>query len=223
MAIRKQCEECRFVNDGRCIKLIPSYDGSGCSFYSERIDLTKKDEQQQTKPITSNDNTSVESKNEIETPSKEAIHGWLLIFLIIFVGCGSIISLILTFALSDFNRDFADISITYSLVYAITGACTIVAFHKRDTDAVFLAKIFVILGLLSKLSNWFALDELIALSRNTETSIIRSIIWSCIWLVFLCYSKQVKRLIPVGYRRTKPRDWIIIVAASLLFLILYFA
>lgn len=221
MAIKKQCEDCRFVNDGHCIKLLPSYDGASCAFYAKRIDLTKKRRNNKQGPTTSNNNASVKSENEIEIPSKETIHGWLLVFLIL-VGCGSISS-VLAFYLFDLNRDFADIRIAYSLVYAITGICTIVAFYKRDTDAVFLAKIFVILGLLSKLFCWFALDELIALSRNTENIIIRSIIWSCVWFAFLCNSKQIKRLVPISYRRAKPRDWIIIVAASLLFLILYFA
>lgn len=33
MDVKKQCEECRFLNDDHCIKLIPSYDESNCTFY----------------------------------------------------------------------------------------------------------------------------------------------------------------------------------------------
>ena len=90
-----------------------------------------------------------------------------------------------------------------------------VAFYKRDTDAVFLAKTFVILCFASNLLALFVSDGEVG-SDKMVLRMIRSIIWCCIWFIFLCSSNQVQSIIPKSYRRTKTRDWIIIATVVLL-------
>lgn len=173
-----------------------------------------------TQPLTAGDNQDITSgciDDDIEVPSDEDIHGWLKFFLIVFVGIGSIASVVLNFATFESGDNFwmSSSDVVFSLVYLATGILTIVAFHKRDTDAVFLAKTFVVLCFASNLLGLFTMDGENN-STKVVTSMIRSIIWCCIWFIFLCNSNQVERLIPVTYRKTKTRDWIIIATVILL-------
>lgn len=217
MAIKDQCDNCRFNNESGCTQLVPSYDGTSCDIYAKRINLAKDDEETQSNTKVSTEPVITEYDEESETPSDENIHGWLLFFLIVFVGIGSVGSVILNLVTFESGENFwmSSSDVVFSLVYLVTGIFTIIAFHKRDTDAVFLAKTFVVLCFASNLLGLFTMD---GESSNTKvvTSMIRSIIWCCIWFIFLCNSKQVERLIPISYRKTKTRDWIIISTVILL-------
>ena len=217
MAIKDQCDNCRFNNESGCTQLVPSYDGTSCDIYAKRINLAKDDEETQSNTKVSTEPVITEYDEESETPSDENIHGWLLFFLIVFVGIGSVGSVILNLVTFESGDNFwmSSSDVVFSLVYLVTGIFTIIAFHKRDTDAVFLAKTFVVLCFASNLLGLFTMD---GESSNTKvvTSMIRSIIWCCIWFIFLCNSKQVERLIPISYRKTKTRDWIIISTVILL-------
>lgn len=217
MAIKDQCENCRFYIDNNCNKLVPSYDGTSCDIYEKRINLDKENENSQLPQYDSSSDNAVECEEDVEVPSDEDIHGWLKFFLIVFVGIGSVGSVILNFVTFDSGDNFwmSSSDVVFSLVYLVTGIFTIVAFHKRDTDAVFLAKTFVVLCFASNLLGLITMDGGDN-STKVVTSMIRSIIWCCIWFIFLCNSNQVERLIPVSYRKTKTRDWIIIAAVILL-------
>lgn len=217
MAIKDQCENCRFYIDNNCNKLVPSYDGTSCDIYQKRINLDKENEKSQLPKYDSSSDNAVEYKEDVEVPSDENIHGWLKFFLIVFVGIGSVVSVILRFVTFDSGDNFwiSSSDVVFSLVFLVTGIFTIVAFHKRDTDAVFLAKTFVVLCFASNLLGLITMDGG-ENSTKMVTSMIRSIIWCCIWFIFLCNSIQVERLIPVSYRKTKTRDWIIIASVILL-------
>lgn len=217
MAIKDQCENCRFNVDNNCNKLVPSYDGTSCDIYEKRINLDKGNENSQLPQYDSSSDNAVECGEDVEVPSDEDIHGWLKFFLIVFVGIGSVGSVILNFVTFDSGDNFwmSSSDVVFSLVYLVTGIFTIVAFHKRDTDAVFLAKTFVVLCFASNLLGLITMDGGDN-STKVVTSMIRSIIWCCIWFIFLCNSNQVERLIPVSYRKTKTRDWIIIASVILL-------
>lgn len=217
MAIKDQCENCRFYIDNNCNKLVPSYDGTSCDIYEKRINLDKENENSQLPQYDSSSDNAVECEEDVEVPSDEDIHGWLKFFLIVFVGIGSVGSVILNFVTFDSGDNFwmSSSDVVFSLVYLVTGIFTIVAFNKRDTDAVFLAKTFVVLCFASNLLGLITMDGGDN-STKVVTSMIRSIIWCCIWFIFLCNSNQVERLIPVSYRKTKTRDWIIIAAVILL-------
>lgn len=224
MAIKDQCEKCRFNEENGCSKLVPSFDGTSCDIYIKRINLEKdKAELAETTPIISDihdeSSESVDAyygNDDEDVPSDESIHGWLKFFLIFFVGIGSVASLIFNFVTFDSGDNFwmSASDVAFSMVYLVAGICTLVAFYKRDTDAVFLAKTFVVLCFASNLLGLITMDGG-ATSNKAVTSMIRSIIWCCIWFIFLCNSAQVERLIPIGYRKTKTRDWIIISAVIL--------
>lgn len=141
----------------------------------------------------------------------EEIHGWLKFFLIVFVGIGSIATLVLSFVQFNGGDDvwYSIADVAFGVIYLATGIFTLVAFYKRDTDAVFLAKTFVVLCFASNLLVLWASDDG-ALNSKEIAQMIRSLIWCVIWFVFLCKSKQVNRLFPTNYRATKTRDWVIV-------------
>lgn len=226
MPIKDQCKNCRYQLDDNCTQLAPSFDGTSCDVYVKRINLAKeKEEEEQTPPshhmpYESSSETSAPEYDceEDETPSDEDIHGWLKFFLIVFVGIGSIATLVMSFVTfeSDANIWLSFGDVVYAVIYLLTGIFTIIAFHKRDSDAVFLAKTFVIFCFASNLLSLFLNDAGDLGGEKAVISMIRSIVWCCIWFIFLFNSNQVERLIPKSYRKTKTRDWILIGAIVLL-------
>ena len=222
MAIKDQCEKCRFNEENGCSKLVPSFDGTSCDVYAKRINLEKeKEELHETTPI--NSDTQNENPNlgdnyhgyDEDIPSDESIHGWLLFFLSVFVGIGSIWSICELFTLNLGNEEswLALFTVVIVLGFVTTGIFTIIAFKRRDSDAVLLAKTYIILRFIFSISAIFS-DDLT--SRETSQA-ISSTIWSIIWYIFLFCSTQIKRQIPI--RKSKTRDWILIGAIILLPLI----
>lgn len=216
MPIKDQCANCRFQEGENCKKLVPSFDGTSCDVYAKRINLDKEDEERII-PSSAEAQTGPQYEQEIEMPSDEDIHGWLKFFLIFFVGIGSVGSLVMSFVSFESGDNFwiSASDVVFALVYLAVGILTLVAFYKRDTDAVFLAKTYVVLCFASNLIGLFVTEGELG-SDKIVVRLIRSIIWSCIWFIFLCNSNQVKGLIPVSYRKTKTRDWIIIATIILL-------
>lgn len=220
MAIKDQCEKCRFKGEIGCSKLVPSFDGTSCDVYVKRINLEKeKEELTEITPVISDihdeNSSSVDNyygNDDEDVPSDESIHGWLKFFLIFFVGIGSVATLALSSVNFESGEDlllsFGDV--VYAIIYLLTGVFTIIAFHKRDTDAVFLAKIFVIFCFGSNLLSLFLNDVSELGGDKVVVRMIRSIVWCCIWFLYLCNSNQVERIIPKSYRKTKTRDWVLI-------------
>ena len=216
MPIKDQCANCRFQEGENCKKLVPSFDGTSCDVYAKRINLDKEDEERII-PSSAETQTEPQYEQEIEMPSDEDIHGWLKFFLIFFVGIGSVGSLVMSLVSFGSGDNFwiSASDVVFALVYLAVGILTLVAFYKRDTDAVFLAKTYVVLCFASNLIGLFVTEGELG-SDKIVVRLIRSIIWSCIWFIFLCNSNQVRGLIPVSYRKTKTRDWIIIATIILL-------
>ena len=91
-------------------------------------------------------------------------------------------------------------------------ACyTIYSFCKRKPDAVFLAKMYVIVTFAS---NILALinGEYDETGLGSLPRIIRSLVWGIIWFLYLSYSEQVKDIIPKSYRKIFSRDYYFISA-----------
>lgn len=217
MPIKDQCANCRYQEGERCQKLAPLFDGTSCDVYAKRINLDKEDKEQ-IQVGTPNVETQAGTQYEhgIEQPSDENIHGWLTFFLVL-VGLGSVLTLVWNFVSfeSDDNFWISATDVAFSLGYFIIGIMTLVAFRKRDTDAVFLAKTYLVFCFVSNFLALFSTDEEIG-NYKIVVYASRSILWSCIWFVFLCKSAQVKRLFPSSYRKTQTRDWIIIAITILL-------
>ena len=83
MAIKDQCEKCRFNEENGCSKLVPSFDGTSCDVCIKRINLEKdKEELAETTPIISDihdeSSESVDTyygNDDEDVPSDESIHG----------------------------------------------------------------------------------------------------------------------------------------------------
>lgn len=212
MPVENQCENCRFYKKNGCPWPLPTFNGAVCDKYVQKIDLEKKDDKKLQYNSPSTENPVGEFDAETDQPSKEGIHGWLSFFLIFFVGIGSVLSLISTFIEFKSGEDFlySSFDVLFSLVYLATGIFTIYAFHKRDTDAVFLAKTFVLCCFASNLIS-LSFNDISELGGERGIArMVRSLVWCLIWFIFLFTSKQVKSLIPKAYRRTKTRDWVLI-------------
>lgn len=150
---------------------------------------------------------------------------WLSFFLFqVFVGgLISLIYPIATFKLDDYGGSYilamSDISI--GVLMLVLAIFTLKAFSDRKRNAVFLAVSYMIICVVSNLLVVFSgsYDET---GFFGAPSIMRSLIWSGIWLVYLHQSKKVEEVIPVDYRKVSKRDYIFVgavVVIPVLFLI----
>ena len=150
------------------------------------------------------------------TPHKDRqIGGWLSFFLFV-VGMGAALTVIFTF----YNFSFASydmglgevvayvcaaVDILFSLGIGGLAVYTILAFHKKRPNAVFLGKSYVIVIFLS--------NSLILLSGEYEdtglgslTQIIKALVWGIIWFTYLSVSQQVSDIFPKEERKIPKRD-----------------
>lgn len=106
------------------------------------------------------------------------------------------------------------------IMQCILAFYTLRAFRKRKPDAVFLAKLCLIVPCL--------LDIILWLTGNSGTTgleglkeVGRSTIGYIIWFVYLCVSKRVEAVIPNCFRKMLKRDYIIC-AAFAIFAVCFF-
>lgn len=152
----------------------------------------------------------------------EPISGWLSVFLWLGV-CGglfiTLVSNLFVYANSGISSLFDWLDIAYLAVFASAGILTVTAFLKRSTDAVALAKTFVVLTFVSGL-----ITVIVGGDGNPASymeglrSGWRPMIWAVIWFTFLCVSAKVERMIPSHTRKMSKRCWAIIVAAAVIFI-----
>lgn len=162
--------------------------------------------------------TDKEPENQGENPQeKEPLKGWLLFFLIVYVGIGSAVSLALN--IKDYSNDgnfwTSTIDLAFATMYLVTGIFTIVAFVKRQSDAVYLAKLYIIMCFCSNLIALIVQDDLSVTQREFR-SMARSLGWSLIWFIYMYRSHQINELFPLENRKIKTRSIIITVAAFLI-------
>ena len=147
------------------------------------------------------------------------LRGWLLLFLIVGVGLGSIVSFIST--ITEFESgplaEFYLMDVMTSAVYLTIGIFTIIAFVKRWPDAVFLGKLFIVTNLVSNLG----LALILPSSEVDAAMVIKPVIWSVVWFSFLCSSSQVEERIPTEIRKIMVRDWVLLGITVVTFLTSY--
>jgi hypothetical protein len=169
--------------------------------------------------------------SKTQSPSKddEGISGLLAFFLYGVVGAGSILGAMLTFmitggistfviALSDnpFIKLLMLLPILYSLLPLASAIAAIVAFNKRDSNAVsatitylstsaIYSIVLIILGL--------ALDFQ---DSQIFTIAIANLAWYGLWFAYLVESRQVAAIIPIATRTWKSFEKGIIVASIVL-------
>lgn len=205
MAIKDQCEQCKKYNES-CIEPI-DYNGMSCDQYDKRINLEKIEN---TKDI-----VGVENKEEHIAYNDIKIHGWLTFFLfsIAVGGLFSAVYPILTFNVTEYDGShFLAIGDVALGIMLFTLACYVIySFCKRKSNAVFLAKMYVVVT--------FTSNSLLLLGGGYEDTglgslpqIICSLVWGIIWFLYLSFSEQVQDVIPKSYRKTFSRDYYFMVA-----------
>lgn len=169
-----------------------------------------------------NDNKKQEEAVIISQSSDSNIQGWLLFFLfsITVGGVFSFIYPIVTFKFQEyvFNYFLAGADLFFAFSLFSFSIYTLIAFWKRKPNAVFCGKAYIVLCLASNL--------FLLLIGNYEENgigsfaqIVRSLIWTSIWYIYLCKSEQVKRHIPVGYRKVYKRDYCILYSIVFIYIL----
>ena len=228
--IKSQCECCKKFNTLDCDQSI-NYDGTSCPFYIKKIDLSKKnvttdgslEKEPENNTETNSDNTaSVNYTPELLKQTTE-IHGWLTFFLFAMTlgGLISAIVPIFTLNISEYGGSWAlalsDITLGFMLLLIAIYAD--IAFSKRLPNAVFIAKTYVLLIFVTNTMSLIG-GEFDDTGLNTVTQAIRGVSWGVIWFLYLCFSDQVKTIIPKEYRKTGTKDYLLV--ASVVIIPLFF-
>lgn len=202
MAIKDQCEQCKKYNES-CIEPI-DYNGMSCDQYNKRINLEKVES---TKDIVDAEN----EEEHIACPSYDIkIHGWLTFFLFSIALGGLIRAVypIFTYNVTEYDGShfLAMCDVVLGIMLLVLACYVIYSFCKRKPNAVFLAKMYVIVT--------FTSNTLLLLGGGYEDTglgslpqIIRSLVWGLIWFLYLSFSEQVQNVIPKPYRKTFSRDY----------------
>lgn len=148
-------------------------------------------------------------------PSNEDIHGWLSFFLFC-IGVGGafrVIYLAATFKIQEYGFNF--ILFGSDLFWALSmcglSVYTLVAFWKRSPDAVFIGKAYSILCFITNVF-FLVIGKFEEQGLDSLSSTLSALMWTTIWYVYFSKSPQVKRLIPMTYRRVLKYDYYIIIS-----------
>lgn len=141
----------------------------------------------------------VRKKKEEVQKSVDQIGGWTAFFLWCGIGLGLLISTIRT-SVTVFSPGVDAITIGSSLIYLalflLIGIKAIIAFYKKQENAVPLATAYCIM---------IALDAAFLLVVNLITkdggSWSTNIIWAGVWLAYLYHSEDIKDKFPVNTRK----------------------
>ena len=138
-----------------------------------------------------------------------SIGGWLAFFLFAMMA-GSVVSagiMIFQFDLREVGGNWLlALSDPLSSILLFGLACfTLYSFLQRRPGAVFLAKAYVVAVFLS------GILVMLASGMDGEDysfkDIVRPLVWSVVWFMFLCMSTRVETVIPSEYRKIENIDW----------------
>ena len=198
---------------GSCIENI-EFNGQSCDHYIKRINLEKKTNQ----VIHDNANFNQQEKAscpQIDYPNpNDNIHGWLG-FLLFSIGLGGLVSAlypILTYNIEEYGSHFLALADVFLGIMLLALAIyTIYAFLQRKPNAVYLAKVYIAAVFISNVITLFS-GEFEESGMGSMPRLIRSLIWSIVWFLYLTTSKQVNNIIPKTYRKIYSRDYYITAA-----------
>lgn len=223
--IKSQCECCKKLNTSECNQVI-NFDGTSCPSYIKKIDLTKKNEDKsesfEENIVNDANNTTIQYTPELLKQTTE-IHGWLVFFLFAMT-LGGIISAIVPIV----TLDIAEYAGSWSLAFSdiILGLMLLgvaiyadIAFSKRLPNAVFIAKIYVLLIFITNALSLIG-GDFDNTGLNTASQALKGVIWGIVWFLYLCFSEQVKTIIPKEYRRVTSKDYILL--ASIVIIPIFF-
>jgi hypothetical protein len=216
--IKNQCNKCRSNDTCQENKV---FDDTSCPNYIRLLDLEKHEVDSDkhenssdgvqlpmstTLPVTESLDEKQGNDAEIVITSEELkrttnIHGWLSFFLfsVVVGGLFSFIFPIATYNLSEYGGSaiLALTGVIFGGLLCAVAFMTLYAFRQRKPDAVFLGKTYIIAI--------FALNLLCLFEGNFE-SIVKNLVWSTGWFIYLCSSKQVEKVIPKDFRKLSGID-----------------
>jgi hypothetical protein len=127
--------------------------------------------------------------------SDVSVSGWLAFFLWVGIGVGLLFTIIFSFI--ELVNNFHPLIFFFYLIinscYGVVGVSTIIAFYKRKTNAVSLARTYILMVVIEAISVVFM--SCFGAELDIFAS-IRSFIWATIWFVYLSVSKKVELIIP---------------------------
>lgn len=213
--IKSQCESCKKLNTSECNQVI-NFDGTSCPSYIKKIDLTKKDEVKsqflEDNIVNDSSNTTIQYTPELLKQTTK-IHGWLVFFLFAMT-LGGIISAIVPIVTLDISEYAGSWSLAFSdivLSVMLLGVAIYadIAFYKRLPNAVFIAKIYVLLVFITNVLSLIG-GDFDTSGLNTASQALKGVIWGVVWFLYLCFSEQVKTIIPKEYRKVTSKDYILL-------------
>lgn len=160
-------------------------------------------------------------QTEISTQKEKDIKGWLAFFVYVWIGLGSILSVVLSLILLISQHADLDVSIfilLYDVFPLLIGVATVRAFVLEKSNAVSLARTFLImrimLGVVILMLGWVGAQPVL------YTYSIGGCVQCVIWLVYLRCSNQVKDVIPAEACTWNKFEKIIVTIYTLLVLLL---
>lgn len=160
-------------------------------------------------------------QSEISTKKEKDIKGWLAFFVYVWIGLGSILSVVLSLILLISQHADLDVSIfilLYDVFPLLIGVATVRAFVLEKSNAVSLARTFLIMrimiGAVILMLGWVGAQPVL------YTYSIGGCVQCVIWLVYLRCSNQVKDVIPAEARTWNKFEKILLSVYVLLVLFL---
>lgn len=213
-------EQCLQCNTRETCLEIKNYDGRGCPNF--RPDDGHKNDENEL-PETDFDDLSSSAASEgkkkgnkqtrIYLKQNTRIHGWLIFFFVAIL-VGAVFSLVYTLVTFDFDEYGRSVSLALfdiltSSLLLVVAILTVVAFMSRNSDAVFLGKMYIVavfaINLFTLIMGGYEDSGIGSLSQ-----LVRSLVWGVVWFCYLTFSKQVKSVIPKEYRKVWKQDYLLL-------------
>ena len=149
--------------------------------------------------------------------SDRRISGWLAFFLWGGVGAGATISTILNLV-EFFSEGYSAIMITLGILYSVillaTAIYTIIAFLRRESNAVALANTYIAMIFIDGIM--LAIFGLISDDSSMLYDSLRKFVWAICWFVFLVVSNKVKVIIPREIRTYRVVEKALLIAYAII-------
>lgn len=163
----------------------------------------------------------IQKEKEEVQKSVDQIGGWTAFFLWCGIGLGLLISTIRTI-MTVFTPGMDGVTIAYSLVYLglflLIGIKAILAFYRKQENAVPLATAYCVMIALDAI--FLLIVNLIVKQPDGWSSVIRNVIWAAIWLTYLYSSEDIKDKFPKETRKWHTLEKVVLAIVAALFLIL---